>query len=90
MDNIVAEKLFLKENDGVRVNSNDLCAIFLLNDFELNSFISALKRDMLTPFYQSTPIEVFSPCSEIWNVVICFQGTARKIRFNMERIESLD
>jgi len=43
MDNVVAEKLFLQENDGVRVNSNDRCVIFLLNDFELNSFISALK-----------------------------------------------
>ena len=90
MDNVVAEKLFLQENDGVRVNSNDRCAIFLLNDFELNSFISALKRGMLTPVYQSTPVEVFSPSSEIWNVVICFQGAAKKIRFNMERIESLD
>ena len=90
MDNIVAEKIFLKENEGVRVNFNDFCAIFLLNDFELNQFISALKKNMLTPTYQSTPVEIYFASSEMWNVVICFQGTVKKIRFNIEKIESLD
>lgn len=90
MDNFVVEKIFLKENEGVRVNSNDFCAIFLLNDFELNQFISALKKNTFTPTYQSTPVEIYSLGSEMWNVVICFQRTVKKISFNIEKIESLD
>ena len=90
MENMIVEKFFIKENDGVRVDSNDACAIYLVHDFELERFTCSVKQNMLSPMYQQTPIEILAPFSDIWNLIICFQGNIKKLRYSVEKIALTD
>lgn len=89
MQDMVIERMFIKQDEGVRVDSSCPCALFLLNDLELDEFRASLKGEALRPLFFHTPAKIFAKRSDVWNLVIVFDKHVGKIRYTVTPLSEL-
>lgn len=89
MQDMVIERLFIKQDEGVCVDSTWPCTLFLVDDLDVEEFLLSLKEETIKPLFFHTPAKIFAKRSGIWNLVIVFDKHVDKIRYNITPLAEL-
>ena len=81
--NMLVEKVFIKQHEGVQINSNQPCALYLLREEKIGDFMLSVKNNILFPVFQPAPVKIFSEYTDIWYLVIWFQEGCKNIEYDV-------